>query len=174
MVGYRLSEEIKDAIKALSHETRVEIIEYLRNNEILYPSKIQNLNLTDNFGELENHLEALSKSGLINRYTTRLDDKDVEASFYKLSPFAIKLINGMGLTVEPIEYVYGPYGPPASYAESVRTYHVTKIKTGHKPKEKLDSGIFKRKLEEQTFGLDVEIKKQLDFEHPVGVSIRVK
>lgn len=101
---YRLPREVKEAIAAMDNDFRLKIIEYLMNNEKLYLIDLRKkLNLSNAKGDLEQQLLVLSKAGLIDRYTPSLDDRRDERSYYKLSPFAIKLINGILFSLEPIE-----------------------------------------------------------------------
>ena len=143
---FKLPREVTDAIGALDNNTRRKIMEYLMQNEKLYYSDIgKKLGLLDSKEQLEDHLMILSKSGLVDRYTSRLDYKSDEKSYYKLSPFAIKLINGILLSLEPSQNMTSILSEQEpiikedsnSLKKSKRTHIVKKVKTKSGWEEKL-------------------------------------
>lgn len=104
-------EEIRNGISGLGSEVRQKIVSYLMlNGEAPYSTLKEKLDLSK--GNINYHLGALMKSGLVMNYIKPEKSVDEYNSYYKISDFGKSFINSlfMSLTPQPERYLFTTLG----------------------------------------------------------------
>jgi hypothetical protein len=93
---------LKKAVHGLDNEIRWDIVRYLtENGETSYTALLKGLKI-DKKGKLTFHLRTLSRSAIINRHEI-LGARTGEKSFYDVSAFGSKVINGLMSAFAPLD-----------------------------------------------------------------------
>jgi DNA-binding transcriptional ArsR family regulator len=97
-----IPEELKDAILALSHRTRLDIIAILQKSDLSYTQLLEKTGIQK--GSLTNHLNKLMDAGLINNFSQGRFGGPYN-SFYRLSRFGndflASLLSSIEIPTEP-------------------------------------------------------------------------
>jgi hypothetical protein len=111
--NFRFPEELKRTISSLKNEKQWEILEVLlsNDNELSYTNLREKIGLsTLEKGDLNYHLKELEKGGwLRNVVKAGSDIANKYSSFYSISKFALKIIEGSLKAMDRRSYLQDPY-----------------------------------------------------------------
>jgi DNA-binding MarR family transcriptional regulator len=111
--NFKFPEELRRTISSLKNEKQWEILEVLlsNNNELSYTNLREKIGLsTSEKGDLNYHIKELEKGGwLRNVVKSGSDIADKHSSYYSISKFALKLIEGILKAMDRRSYLQDPY-----------------------------------------------------------------
>jgi DNA-binding HxlR family transcriptional regulator len=125
---------IKEAIRGLNNTVRWKILESIITNGSMSYTKLMKELKIENKGILTFHLEALSKSTLIERYED-LSIRTRDRSFYEISPIGKDIINGLMSAMAPqtnlVEFNKSLFETAATaFDRSIKYYYATLANEG--------------------------------------------
>lgn len=106
-MSFQFPSEIKDLVRGLHDDTKWQILELLisNNNKVSYTQIKNGLGVDESKGPLNYHLKELQKSGWVRNWVDNTSElADNQKSFYAISDFGLKAIEGIMKAMDVGEY----------------------------------------------------------------------